>query len=443
MKTAFLALALLAANLSAALAEPRVRAEIEATGPVLVGQQIRVNVTVLVPNYFLSSPQFPLFDIPGAVVTLPDENAVNGTERIDGETYAAITKTYLITAQQAGNFALPAVQITFKYAAEPGKPGVDGAVKLPPLNFTATLPAGASAAAPSLVAQVTVTQTLDGDPKSLKAGDALTRTVETFAANTQAMFIPPPDFNVPANIRIYPRDPVLTDVTSDRGVFVGGRRIDRVTYVFEQPGIYTLPAIEISWFNDKTGKQEVSSAPAISVTITPTSAAAPATEIAPPAPEKTPIADFISSGRGKVIIACSLALLALGVGVLWAWGQFWPQIRAWRHTRRLAWEDSEAAAFAQLKRACQAGDPARAYHALGLWARREGFGGLRILCGCEPALAREVGELEQRLYGGAPTLAPWNGAALFSATAKVRRSRQTANGSRRGTALPALNPFER
>jgi hypothetical protein len=433
----------LAANLSAAFAQPRVRAEIEPKGPVLVGQQIRLDVTVLVPNYFLSSPQFPPFDIPGTVVTLPDENAVNGTEKIDGETYAAITKTYFITARQPGDFALPPVQITFKYAAEPGKPGVDGAVTLPPLNFAATLPAGASAAAPSLVAKVTVTQTLDGDPKSLKAGDALTRTVETFAANTQAMFIPPPNFKAPADIRIYSRDPVVSDVTNDRGIFIGGRRIDRVTYVFEQPGTYTLPAIEISWFNDKTGKQEVSTAPAINVTITPAVAPAPATEIAPPEPEKTPVADFISSGRGKVIIACSLALLALGVGVLWAWRQLWPRIRAWRKTRRVAWEHSEAAAFAQLKRACHAGDPTSAYQALGLWARREGFGGLRPLCGREPALGREVGELEQRLYGDAPAPTPWNGAVLFSAATKVRASRQTVNRSRRGTALPALNPFER
>jgi hypothetical protein len=52
----------------------------------------------------------------------------------------------------------------------------------------------------------------------------------------------PPAFDAPHGVRIYRTDPQLTDVTSDHGGFVGGRSVDRVTHVFEEPGQYTLPA---------------------------------------------------------------------------------------------------------------------------------------------------------------------------------------------------------
>src|SRR5262249_13361829 len=230
MRALVLIALLLATSAAYAADEPRIRAEIMTKEPFLVGQQIRVDVTVLVPNYFLSSPQFPTFDIPDAVVILLDENAVNSSETIDGGSYAGIRKGYAITPQRDGEFVLPPAAITFNYAAEPGKPPVAGTVALPPLRFTVRRPAGAPATGP-LVAKGEITPTLDRDPKDLKAGDALTRTVETIAANTQAMMIPPPTFAAPAGVRLYQHDPALSDVTTDRGGFVGGRRTDRVTYV--------------------------------------------------------------------------------------------------------------------------------------------------------------------------------------------------------------------
>jgi hypothetical protein len=128
VKVYVLAILGMVASLASAAAQPRVRVEIDAKEPLLVGQQVRVNVTVLAPNFFLSSPQFPTFDLPGAIVTLLDENALNTTEQ----------------------------------------------------TFTARLAEGAQlTAAPALVAKVVVTQTLDGDPGAVKVGDALTPTLET------------------------------------------------------------------------------------------------------------------------------------------------------------------------------------------------------------------------------------------------------------------------
>ena len=260
---------LLAASAAHAVVGPVVRVHVDAKAPILVGQQVKIEVQVLVPNFFMSPPRFPSLDIPGAVVTMPDESGVNLNDKIGGEDYAGIQKTYVFVAQQAGEFTLPPARITFKYAAVPGK-ATDGVVALPPQKITVALPAGAPAGVPAgPVARVTITQALDRGVEGLVAGDALTRTIEVFAERTPAMMIPPPRFDAPAGVRAYPRDPVLRDETVDRVGFVGGRRTDTVTYVFGTAGDFTLPAIEIAWLDPATGKQQVARAPAIQVSVAP------------------------------------------------------------------------------------------------------------------------------------------------------------------------------
>jgi hypothetical protein len=320
----------------------------------------------------------------------------------------------------------------------PAKPGVDGAVTLPPQMFTARLAEGTSAtAAPALVAKVVVTQTFEGDPTSMKVGDALTRTVETFAANTQAMMIPPPTFQAPAGVRIYARDPVLADVTTDRGGFTGGRRVDQVTYVFERPGTYTLPAIDIGWFNADSGKEQVSTAPAINVSVA--SAPVSSSDIAPPASPSDTAAESSTDVIWQRAFLWSLGLIAVALAGLWGMRRFGSRLRTWRQARRQARHASEGASFARLKRACLAGDAASAYRELGIWTRCAGFGTMPALCEREPALGSEVTKLERHLYDGTPV--PWNGPALFNAASIARTSRPAANGRHRPGALPVLNPF--
>lgn len=446
MRLLLLAAFLIALGPGQAAAEPRVRADIDAKLPILVGQEFRLNVTVLVPNYFLSSPQFPIFDIRGAVVTLPDESGINSSEAIGGVTYAGIRRSYLITPQQAGNFALPPAQITFQYAAQPGKPGVAGSVTLPPVSFTAALPgAGPSAGASALIAEVTVMQTVDGNPGTMKVGDALTRMVEVFAAGTQAMLIPPTVFVAPTGVRIYPRDPVLTDVTTDRGSFVGGRRIDQATYVFEQPGTFVLPSIDVPWIDAASGRPQVARAAAIDVSVA--QAPMPSAGIAPPTEKQ---ADPAAHEAGVVWRRALVWLLGFLVAtmsgvILVRW--FGPAVAAWTSNRRQAWQVSETAAFGRLRRACQAGDPAAAYSELEIWAHRRGFRNAAALCEHAPALESEIVALERWLFGDRAALASpnvqWNGRALLAAAKAARTSERAARHIRnsRPAALPRLNPY--
>ena len=437
MKAAFLAVLLAVLSVVQAAAQPRVRVDFESAGPILVGQQFRMDVTVLAPNFFLSPPQFPRFEIPGAVVTLPDETAQNSTETIDGETYAAIRRSYLITPQRSGGFTPPPAEITFQYAAEPGKPGVAAVLTLPPQAFTVQLPAGAQASVPPLVTKVVMTQTLDGDPQNMKAGDALTRTIETFAPNTQAMMIPPPVFEAPDGVRVYPRDPVLSDVTTARGDFTGGRRVDQVTYVFERSGAYTLPAVEVHWFDTRAERQETSTAAQIRVSVA--QVATMNTDLAPPAPQ---VANDDADAAWKRTVVWLLGLVTLALAVLWAARQFVPPLYKWIEMRRRSYQASEPAAFARLRHACLVGEGNAAYRSFGIWARRAGFANIQSLCEREPSLLSETTALERRLYGGGPATTAWSGRALLAAITRVRSAYRAASRKFGAGALPALNPWE-
>src|SRR5262245_37159944 len=83
--------------------EPQIRVEILTQPPIVPGQQVQIQVDVLAPNFFMSAPKFPLFNLPNAVVSLPDTGAQNLVETIGDESYAGIRRTYIVTPQTAGD----------------------------------------------------------------------------------------------------------------------------------------------------------------------------------------------------------------------------------------------------------------------------------------------------------------------------------------------------
>ncbi len=433
-------LLLFAALLAQTAGEPVVRVRIQGKQPALVGQAVTVDVQVLVPNFFLSAPQFPLFDLEGAVVTMPDESAVNLNDTIGGESYAGIQRSYSIVAQRPGALTLPPARITFRYAKVPGTSS-PGFVTLPPETIAVDLPEGAGAAS-GPVGKVTVTQKLDRDLEGLEAGDTLTRTVEVFAERTQAMMIPPPELEAPAGIRVYEKDPVLDDVTGDRGGFLGGRRTDRVTYLFEKPGDYVLPAIDFPWFDAASGEQQRAQAPEIRVSIAPRPATAP--EIAPEPPPAEPAGppSKASSDWRRAIVA-AVTGVAAALFLSWIVRRYGPPLRAWRASRRRERAESEAAYFERVARACRAGDAAAAYESLGRWVRRAGGGSISDWCStvAAPELGAQIERLAKGLYSSG-TGDAWNGRALLSALETGRNlwlGRRRPE-SKRPPALPELNP---
>lgn len=346
---------------SAALAaDPFARATLATKGTIYAGQQVEVDVDVFVPNYFLSPPQFPLFDLSGAVVAMPDDRGMNLNETVDGVAFSGIRKTYMITPQAAGDYTLPPADIPFGYAAAPGET-TQGRVKLPTLRLTvAPVPAGAGVTATN----VAITQTFDRDPARLGAGDALVRTVTVNAEGLAAMMIPEPSFNAPEGAQVYVHDPVLSEDRSDRGAFRGGIRKDTATYVFAKPGAYTIPAITVQWFDPTLGKAQTAEAPAAKVSV----AAAPAhsTALAPPPP---PAEKAAFDWQWWAIAGLAVSAMALLIRIA---ADIAGRMQAWFDEMQLRRAQSEPTAFRRVDEACTRGDAERFEAAIDAWSRKTG-----------------------------------------------------------------------
>lgn len=96
------------------------------------------------------------------------------------------------------------------------------------------------------------------------------------------MLIPPTKFEAADGIAVYPKEPRLDDIKTDRGEFVEGRRVVSATYLIRKDGDYTLPPIEIEWWNLDRRKVETATLPAIHFNAAPNPAANTAI---PPEPE--------------------------------------------------------------------------------------------------------------------------------------------------------------
>ncbi|MGH6760768.1 MAG: BatD family protein [Phyllobacterium sp.] len=391
------------------------------------------------PNFFLSPPQFPVFDLPNAIVALSDANAQNLVETIDGQSYSGIRHAYIITPQIAGDFTIPAAAITFAYAAVPGQ-STNGSVNLPALTFSVgALPDAAGGKKVAAANTLAIAQKLGHDPKTLKVGDALDRVITITAEGMQSMMIPAPEFEGQDGIRIYPHDPVLRDSTDGRSGATVGTRIDRVTYAFDKPGDYILSAVEIAWYDPVTQKTETVKTEKVTVTVAPTEAFKPA--IAPPV---APAEKSTLMSRTQVrYLLLGTVLLSVLFALAWIVHRVWPRFRARRAERRDRKEHSEPAYFQNVERSCRQQDRTAVYAALDAWFRSSGLSGAHWVSEFgDGNLQSQYKRLEQEIFvmneaGEAVDLGKLG--AGFKLARKnwlnARDSKQTD-----GSALPALNP---
>ncbi|MDX0991555.1 hypothetical protein GOL27_23780 [Sinorhizobium medicae] len=417
-------------------ADPLARAALQSQGTLYAGQQILVDVDVLVPNYFLQSPQFPAIDIPGAIVTLDDGRALNLNETIDGTPYSGIRRTYIIVPQAAGDFTLPPVPITFGYAAVPPQ-ATRGEVTFPPLRFTVRSAPGTAGDSPGIVAaKVSVSQELDQDPAQLKAGDTMVRTVTVRAEGLRAMMIPEPDFTAPQGVRLYRQDPSLSEETDRNGQSIAGLRKDVASYLFQDAGNYVLPAVTVSWFDPASAKTQSATAPAVSVTVSAAAALSPA--LAPPAPEPQRDAfDWLH-------LALIGGIVLLTASSLWVAANGLSRLEAWWQERRSRERQSEPAFFRQVEQACKSGRDDAIARALDAWSRKAGAMPLELWLGrFADAETKQVYQAWQRTrYASQQASQPLGAGLLLPGLKKAREAwlmQETEVPGRKPALLP-LNP---
>ncbi|MDK4742517.1 BatD family protein [Rhizobium sp. CNPSo 3464] len=425
-----LALSLLAAT-SCLAAEPFARASVDDDGQIVPGQQVHVIVDVFVPDFFTSPPQFPLFDLPNAVVTLANERPQNLLQTIDGVQYSGIRRTYAVVPEVLGTFTLPSVPIELGYSEDGRR--VKGTVQLPSIGFNVIGSASGQQTPAFAARQIALTQSFDRNPSQLKVGDAIVRTVTVFGEDTQAMMIPQVVIGEAAGLRQYQKPPQIADNIVS-GNTTGSRRIETIVYTADKAGTFRIPAVSYPWFDVDAHQARTTTLPTVAVTVI--DAPASSDIIAPELRQET------APSRSRTLTAAALASgCALCVAVLWAGRRFLPRfsngMRAWRRPR----PNSEHVEFKRLMNSIAGDEESAVYQALMRWTRVVGYSSIStwMTASSDPDLRSQIEAIEKALFGSGTDGAPFDRQALADA---VRRSHiaKPAPGSLRGGALPPLNP---
>jgi hypothetical protein len=256
-----LALATLLAAPAFAQEGPWVSVTLDPEGPVTVGTPLRVTATLLVPTFMPRPPAWPDLQIADAITRLPDRATHPVTQRVGGESWSGIARTWEIIPQRPADYDIGAAEAVVTYADPETNAPVEARLALPDVAFSATVPAGAQGIDPFLAAtSLTLTATLDGLPDTPKPGDAFTLTLTTTAEGPPAMLLPALSDRLPTpdGLRAYPRQPALVDGAA-------ATRTEAIAYVVERPGDFALPSVGLDWWN--TGAQAAETATTESVTI--------------------------------------------------------------------------------------------------------------------------------------------------------------------------------
>lgn len=386
---------------------------------VVVGQPATLVVEVMAPNYMTKPPVMSDFQIANAI-TRSDAN-MNFSERQGEMTYAGIRYTFLISPQEPGSYAVTGQPITITYADNPPHTRV-AQVPVPATRFEAVIPDAARGLDPFLSAtRLSLKQDIQPSSPTLKVGDAVTRIVTIEAEGAPAMLLPPTTFAPIAGTRVYPSAPQLNDRLNRGSDGLSSTRTDRATYMLEEAGTLTLPAIEIAWWDVKEEKiQRARLDPQSFKVAGGASASKRRSEQGGLSAPRRLILFVLEHWLGLVtgIIAAAL--------VIWATPSVVRNLRRSVQRRREIYRQSEACAYRELSRLASQNDPRQTYRALLAWLSRFGPAApthtIKALNSWakDPILAHEIAALERQLFATGSEAGAWSSASLMKAIRSVR-----------------------
>ncbi|MFM0740923.1 hypothetical protein PQQ51_27070 [Paraburkholderia xenovorans] len=416
-----------------------VRAHLEPAGPVVAGSEVKLVVDLLTTTWFTEAPNWPLFTVPDAIVSLPDEQADNLSEEIDGVHWFGVSRAYRIAPQAGKTYRIAPFAIT----VYPGGANAPAQVMTPALTLVATLPPGAEGMATFFATSaLTVTQNIEPSSAHLKVGESITRTIVQRAAGTEAMLIPPASLGDVEGLKRYAKPPTTRNIVQDRVGLVAGERTDSVTYSADRDGRFKLPPVSVEWWNTKTQKKETAVLPGVTFSAS-KAREKPLFEIPADAMSQGFPHRIVVIHSREVLLGCAL-VLAVGV-LLWARSRITTFVRGTRARAREArrrYRESAAMAWRKLRAVARNGELRGMVPALYRWMDRTGDFGrparLENLTQSDDAAAAQLALAVNAHYAGGAAL-PLNWAATARA---LRRMQRKAKSRRRATRpLPPLNDY--
>ena len=361
----------------------------------------------------------------------------------NGRIYAVEEQQYALFPQKSGALKIrPPIFNALVYDVMPSRISVQGEqitlkVKPIPADYKGRdwLPAK----------QVSLSESYDKSTVSLPEGSTLVRTLSLEAVAVPAQLLPKFDFGNSSQFSIYPEKP--TENNSFRQQDLVGTKTVQVTYLLNNAGKITIPALTVPWFNTQTGKEEVSSLPEVKINVTPAQGKTPSSndtskQAQPTQPEPKEDEEIKPQFSSPSSPQTNLAWwLAGGFALAWLL-----TLLAWRWHRpgqQANLGQSKSQILKELQEACINNKPAQARDALIKWGRAHwpkanllNLVDLENLIE-EPKLKQEIKHLSQALYHNASSQEIWQGETLWRA---ISTFKNTETGKQnKSNPLPPIN----
>ena len=225
----------------------------------------------------LSDPKFPGMD--AVVERLGEDRSYQTTH--NGQAYAVIERRYAVYPQKSGQFISEPVQFDGE-VIEARQGG--GIFMFDPFNqnsrhkransksvtFSIKPVPAALGGTPWLPTnKLQLAEQWSENPPKFIVGEPITRTLVISANALTASQLPTLGGNTIEGFKLYPDQPTLKNDKDSNGV--KSVRTQKIALMPLRAGYYTLPEIEIRWWNIATDKEEVTQLPARNITVLPTS----------------------------------------------------------------------------------------------------------------------------------------------------------------------------
>jgi hypothetical protein len=399
--------------------------EVEATpeNPYIQSQvfyTLRLYTKVDISQARLNEPE-----LADAVIERLGEDTTYNTQ-INSVNYSVTERKYAIFPQKSGHTTIKPLVLTAEVLTS-SRPGFNGFfnsqmsktkrveskaitldVKPAPASFTGKHWLSAQ--------QLVLKQEWSGDIQQMKVGEPLTRTLTLMAKGTTVGQLPELNTaNANDQLKAYPDQPVLQEQKKVDGLLAF--REEKCALISGNAGNYTLPAIEIPWFNTESQKMEMARIPETTLTavaVAGTQPAVNAPEVSSVTPQKIETGSVIKSRQQTNIWLWVSVFLAAG----------WLMTVIIFLTKRtvtkpvIEQNDPEInlkACIKKLKNACTNNNAVAAKDALIEWGRQKfnapNLGAIAVFC--DARLRDEILHLNQALYG--KEIGQWHGKKLFQA----------------------------
>ncbi|WP_308367607.1 MULTISPECIES: BatD family protein [unclassified Microbulbifer] len=278
---------------------------------VYVQEQLLVKVRLYTTIGLHDIATEPL-QVPGAHVEKLDEQRYE--RRIGGVAHAVYELTYALFPESSGELQIPALNyVAIAGRRDPFSLFNRNSQRLrlrsqPQSIQVMPKPDSYSGAQWLPAASLGLVQSWSQDPETFKVGEPITRIITLRAEGLRAAQLPPlPALNV-EGLKTYPDQPQQEDQVGPNGIT--GSRIETTAIVATKPGDYQLPAITVTWWDTKSGRQRATQLPAFRFTVAGAPITSPQTATAEITPDAAPAPNHNRFWQ-------TLAIAALGSHLLW------------------------------------------------------------------------------------------------------------------------------